>query len=584
MLTEEILDARYPNLNFLLRFVEESPLNFPLHQDRIDLEVSKATASLKLDELELIYIYGIGLGYYYFPLKEWLTESPERDLIFIEEDMGALRAFLKMEHAAEILEHPQVHIRFNMDRKRLTHFLEECAQDFPVEKIEMIALSAYKKHYRSRFYRMRLKLHRLTTVNHAVFIENLHYNLFFKNFLPNFQRFSGAFFGNHLKNQFKNTPAVICGAGPSLSKDFDRLRALENRALIFAGGSAITALSHQGILPHFGVAIDPNFEEYHRFKASSAFEIPLFYVNRLLPHIFNTCNGPHGYLHTMTGGRAELWMEEQLGIKGEALQEGFDLEALSVTTTAIQLACTLGCNPIILSGVDLAFTDNHSYTSGVVTESRVFFAERKKEVRVSEKLLKRRDICGRPIETLVKWVMESSAISTFAKKNSAFQFINSTAGGLGFKAIPNKRLEEIAFPCSYDLRSKIHQVIETYKLSITSQQIDGKLSKIKESFQKAHSYVRTALAELKRVQGEDRDPETGKLIFAQMELESLDAYVCFLKDPDLTFHHVFNRKYRPSNWRQPDYQVKWDLLQSKWLAFDQLITFYLKQMDAVGSH
>jgi len=236
MLTEEILDARYPNLNFLLRFGDDTPLPFPLHEGELDREISQVFAPLSLEKLEVVYIFGIGLGHYYFPLKKWLADDCERDLIFIEEDLSALRAFLKMEHASEILSHPQIHIRFNMDKKRMSTFLGECACDFPVENIEMIACASYKKHYRSRFYRMRLKLHRLTTVNHAIFIENLYYNLFFKNLLPNFNRFSGAFFGNRLKNQLRDVPAIICGAGPSLSKDIEHLRTLENSALIFAGG------------------------------------------------------------------------------------------------------------------------------------------------------------------------------------------------------------------------------------------------------------------------------------------------------------------------------------------------------------
>jgi len=578
MLTHEILDARYPNLNFLLRFSEESPLPFPLHEENIEEEVSRVIAPLALDKLQVIYIYGIGLGHYYHPLKKWLAEDKERDLIFIEEDLNVLRAFLKMDDASLILAHPQIHIRFNMNTKNRGQFLEECARDFPVEKCELIALASYKKQFRSRFYRMRLKLHRRVTINHAVFIENLHYNLFFKNLLPNFKRYAGAFFGNHLKNQFQGVPAIICGAGPSLSKDIEKLRSIDNNALIIAGGSAITALSNHGVLPHFGVAIDPNVEEYHRLRASSAFEIPLLYVNRVHPNIFSTCNGPRGYLHTMTGGMAELWMEEKLGIEGELLKEGFGIEAMSVTTTCIQLACTLGCNPIILSGVDLAFTGKQSYVSGVIKEAALHLKEQKEEVSVSEKLLKRQDIHGQSIHTLVKWVMESSAIASFAKKNPQCTFINATAGGLGVKGVPNMRLDSIPLTRSFDLRGKIHSAIETHKLPTTKQEIETNLAALKASLQEAQSYIEVALSELKKVQGQNRDPETGRLIFAQMELEALDAYTCFLSDPEITFHQVLTRKFRPASWNGQDHEMKWRFLRSKWLSFEQLINFYIDSM------
>lgn len=281
MSIKEILDTRYPNLHFLLRFADQALPIFSLHSNNLNMEISQAFASLSLERLQVLYIYGIGLGHYYFPLESWLSKDRERDLVFIEDNISVLRDFLKMDCACAILSHPQVHIRFNMDKKRWQTFLEECAHDFPVATVEMIALLSYKKHYHSKFYRMRLKLYRLTTLSYGVFIEGLRYNILFENLFLNFKRLPEVFWGNQLKNRFTDIPAIVCGAGPSLSKDIDYLYSLDNRALIFAGGSAITALSKHNICPHFGVAVDPNNEEYHRFKSFSETQASSFlWLNR----------------------------------------------------------------------------------------------------------------------------------------------------------------------------------------------------------------------------------------------------------------------------------------------------------------
>ena len=565
MVQTDLLESRYPNLSFLLRFQE------------VEL-VSNRKESVKvenLEKLDIVYIYGLGHGASYLLLKAWLAENKERDLIFLEENLGAIAAFLETEYAAEILANPQVHIRFNLDKRRLAPFLKECAESFPLENIGIFALPSYKT---SRFYRLRLMLHRLTTIQHALYLENHYYNLFFKNLHPNFHRMETAFDGNALKGAFQSTPAIICGAGPSLENDLKTLNTLDHQALIIAGGSAITALSNHGVCPHFGIALDPNFEEVKRFKEASAFELPLLYASRLHPDIFQTCNGPHGYLHTQTGGAAERWIEEKLELNTSPLQEGFSIEALSVTTTAIEFATTLGCNPIILVGVDLAFTEGKTYASGVVETPEAFLKEREKEVRTAERLLKRKDIHGKPIHTLVKWVMESSAISTFAKKNPHTTFINASSGGLGFKGIPNRSLKRIMMPPPQDLYSKVHHVIQSRPLPVFQGAVTSHLESLKKSLKEAQSYTNIAFEELHKTQGTSQDPETGRLIFAQMELETLDAYTCFLQDPDRTFLLLLGRKYRPSVWNQVDPQLKWHYLHSKWDAYRSLINFYLNEL------
>lgn len=575
------LEARFPQLTFLLQLLHESPWTsceegkngrrgeaLLYRKNALDEELAAAFLGLKLDEIEVLYLYGMALGHYALPLLEWLKEDPKRDLVFLEDDIEVLRLFLETEQAAQLLTHPQIHFRLNLEPSRWKAFLEERANEFPYEHAELIALESYQKKNPRHVKEMRLHLMRRTTVHHAIHMEESCYHILSQNVFANFQRIDSAFYANPM--QFEGVPAVICGAGPSLKEEMEFLRTLEERALIFAGGSAITSLSHAGILPHFGVAIDPNFEEYHRFRASSAFEVPLLYTNRLHPAVFQTCNGPHGYIHAMTGGPLEKWWEEEVGIEPISLKKGFDLEALSVTTTCLELAATMKCDPIILVGVDLAFTNDEIYASGIVNESRVFLHERSDDMRAPERLLKRKDRFGKPVYTLVKWIMESQAISRFAKKNRQATFINSTSGGIGFPSLPYQKLKDLSFPPPFDLRGKVHQLIEKNRLQISA---DQPLQTLHASLTKGEEIVFQALAELERLRGQEGDPESGRMIFYQMELEELAAYSCLLEQPALTFQKTFNRLHRgPSS-----HAMKWHWLHAKWRSFQDLIDYYNRE-------
>jgi len=48
---------------------------------------------LRLGKQTVIFVYGLGLGYYYLPLKEWL-EDPTHYLVFLEDDKRVLNKVL----------------------------------------------------------------------------------------------------------------------------------------------------------------------------------------------------------------------------------------------------------------------------------------------------------------------------------------------------------------------------------------------------------------------------------------------------------------------------------------------------------
>lgn len=411
---------------------------------------------------QVLYIYGLNIDAYKI-LKNWLHEDFSRRLIFLEDQEELIGGFLHTLGAEDLLQDGQVEIHLLPKGRARSATLQALASQHPVKNLEVLPLPSRKGPF-SRS--LRLQLFRKTTLTEAILTDRLHgYQLFF-NFVRNAPQLERSFYVNLLKGAFANIPAIICGAGPSLTKAFSLLEKLENKALIFACGSAIAALSKAGISPHFCVAVDPNEEEFFRLKNSFAFEIPFLYSTRIHPHVFSAVNGPFGYLRSQFGDVSQLWLEEELNLTDPLIGHKLSSESISVTTMAIAAAEWFGCNPIVFAGLDMAYTQNLRYSSAVGTQETSKEAAAKQQT-ASDRVLLKKDRQGKKIYSAVRWVMESSSLSKFAKDHPHTQFINTTDGGIGCKGVPYKLLDELAggWSESQDLRGLVHSSITSAPLS-----------------------------------------------------------------------------------------------------------------------
>lgn len=453
---------------------------------------------------ELLYFYGLGSAEGYFYLRKWLSENSSRRLIFLEEDLDVLGAFLHKKEAEHVLQDLQVSIFQPSD-------VEILANEFPLAHIEAYSLPSKKGR---KFQALRLKLLRKTALSHALHLDRLYGDQPFTNFVANLTHLPRSFYANRLQNSFQGVPAIVCGAGPSLKAAIPTLKTLEKKAMIIAGGSTLAALSSQGVLPHFGMAVDPNLDEYHRLRNSFAFEMPLLYSTRVFPEIFQTCNGPFGYMRAGIGGMPELWMEEALALTEPLLGKHLNAETISVTAVCLAWAEFLGCNPIFLAGMDLAYTGGCRYAPGVDARDVDDLYEK---TRAADRIVKRKDRHGRPIYTAVRWLMESASFSHFAKKHPKTTFLNTTEGGIGFRKIPFYPLQDAVeryLTKEYPLREKIHEAILQAPMPPHSEGIiASKMMELRESLERIIGHLEV-LAEKRK----------GSKVLAEVELVEEMAY------------------------------------------------------------
>lgn len=433
----------------------------------------KKKLSIDPKDAEVFYFWGLGSGEVIETLTPWLSQDSKRKLIILEEDLGAIRAMV--EKKPELLNHEQVHLEWEFETPE---HLEELIQKFPAKKLDFAAHPA-----KPDGEPLRLEIFRKASLQFALHIDRLYGYQPFRNFWKNAPHLAHSFYANRLRGAFENVPAVVCGAGPSLDQSMAQLEEVMDRALVIGGGSTLAALSHKGIMPHFGMALDPNLEEYRRFRNSFCFDVPLLYSTRVHPGVFNTTNGPFGYMRSGVGGLLELWLEEELGLEDALLGDFLPDETVSVTNMCIAWAIELGCNPIYLCGVDLAYTGDKHYATGVVPLDLPQFAEMDAKLSAPDRILKRLNGKGEEIVTAVRWIMEKDAIAKTAKQNPAREFFNLGLEGLPIENVPHQPIDALLkLPPIPGLRSLVDDALLMAKMPQSAGEvISSNLEALKES-------------------------------------------------------------------------------------------------------
>lgn len=452
-------------------------------------EAQKWFASLDLKAIDMIMVFGVGLGYYYDAAKEWLHQNPSHQLVFLENDLEVLKWLFQTDKGTEILHDKQVWLAWLDPGNRI---LDVISGLFLTKKHVFGSLELYQNKHPERTLEVKSKYAFYLSLRRGVTSEYSDFGrAFFINFFRNLTVLHESYLGNLLFEKFDQVPAIICGAGPSLAKNMEILKTLRDKAVIFAGGTAMNALNAGGILPHIGVGIDPNPAQFTRLIMNNAYEVPFLYRNRFLHEALNIVHGDHLFVTGSSGYDVSAWFEEKLGIAGMNVSEG-----CNVINFSLSLAHAMGCNPIILVGLDLAYTNMQSYAPGIIQhplhERRKYFLTK----TADEELVPKMDIHGQPVFTLWKWISESFWFTDFALNHIKTILINSTEGGIGFEGIVNMPLSESAermLSKEFDIDGMVSAFIKQAKMpsGLSQESIRKAMEEMLESLKKAEIHCRS---------------------------------------------------------------------------------------------
>ncbi|MCE7973316.1 MAG: DUF115 domain-containing protein [Leptolyngbya sp. PLA1] len=238
----------------------------------------------------------------------------------------------------------------------------------------------------------------VTTLVHAdVTLRNLVQNIAYYASCPGVDDLAGRGTGR---------PAVVVSAGPSLKRNIDLLAApgVRDRVVIIAVQTVLKQLLSRGIRPHFVTALD--YHEisrrfYEGLTAADVEGVTLVAEPKANPAILRAFPG-------VIRCPAEDVLDRILG-PAMARRRGELPNGATVAHLAYYLARHLGCDPVILAGQDLGFTDGQYYSEGAAIHTvwgpelgefrTLEMFEWERIARMPSLLRRTTDHLGRPIYT-----------------------------------------------------------------------------------------------------------------------------------------------------------------------------------------
>ncbi len=162
-----------------------------------------------------------------------------------------------------------------------------------------------------------------------------------------------------LGDVFAGKPGILVGAGPSLDSNMEVLRSAKGHALICAVHTAVMPLAKAGIIPDIVVLVESQHLEYYFEDVQDMDQMILAPAPQTHPTHLHM--GFKGVLTVSLDGHPMAdWFEKAYGIAG--LRSGG-----SVANTAFSILHNLKCDPLILVGMDTAFTNNRTHASEAET-------------------------------------------------------------------------------------------------------------------------------------------------------------------------------------------------------------------------
>ena len=263
------------------------------------------------------------------------------------------------------------------------------------------------------------------------------------NIASNVAEISTHYGANRFFDKYKNIPAVIVSAGPSLEKNIRKLKEMKNKALIIAVDTAMKPLFSHNISPHFVITIDPQKKNSKYFRNVDFKDSVLISESSVDKEAIDSFNGAIYFVNSIFP-LAKYFMEE-LGNRGDITTGG------SVSTAAYDFAIRIGANPIIMVGLDLSFPNYQTHIKGSYHEENFFteiykldsYDSRIYKVLIAGNLREEKNIYNEKVWTDSRFDMYKNWYEEQCAKNDKIKFYNATEGGIIINGMENIKLEEL---------------------------------------------------------------------------------------------------------------------------------------------
>lgn len=348
------------------------------------------------------------------------------------------------------------------------------------------------------------------------------------NMIANLDRYAAGNDVGELHQLARGYPAVVVSAGPSLARNAHLLadKRVRENVVVIAVQTALKPLLDRGIRPDFVTALD-----YHQI--SSRFyeglpdlpDVTLVADPKAHPSVLDGFTGPVRIL-------GNDLCDQLLGADAPArprLRDGS-----TVAHLAFYLAQHLGCEPIILIGQDLGFSDGLYYCPGTAIHqvwsgelnpfNTLEMMELKRVLRHRSHLQKVEDIHGRPIYT-------DEQMATYLR-----QFLRD------FAQAPQRVIDatEGGVPKQHTLRMTLREALEKHALRKTPQMLHPGRTLDPAALKRGRAAIGRRLGEIQELRQATlhTQPILRKMIRDQMDRRKMEPHFEALEKQKKIVHEL----------------------------------------------
>ncbi len=326
-------------------------------------EADRLADRADLVEHAVVVVLGFGAGHHVRRLAERMGRAGV--IVVFEPDVGLLRAVLeRIDHSAWLQPASVLFITDPGDRGALARKLDG-AESIIAQGITFLEHPPSRRRLADASRQFRMLVSELVKATKTTFLTTLMRSVdTVRNLLLNLDHYAAGPGIADLHGVAGGCPGIVVSAGPSLRRNLDLLARAEvrERSVIICAQTTLRPLLAAGVRPHFVTALD--YHEisrrfYEDLSPESVGDVTLVAEPKAHPVILDSFPGPVRCC-------ANELLDEILGDAKRPM--GVLPAGSTVAHLAVYLAHHLGCNPIVMVGQDLAFTDGLYYTPGTAIE------------------------------------------------------------------------------------------------------------------------------------------------------------------------------------------------------------------------
>ncbi|MGG7147226.1 motility associated factor glycosyltransferase family protein [Clostridium butyricum] len=369
-------------------------------------------------------VFGLSLGEHIVELLKKV--SCKSHVLIIEINDELIEYYESYNDVNNILKNPRIELARNADEVK--SFFRKYITKVNINNLEIGYYARYEKMYSGKlndiYETIKNESERIISDKNT----SLYFGAdWFNSLLVNLKYMAKGLPVNDFKDKYKNIPAIIVSAGPSLERNVDELKGIKN-SLILTGGRTLGTLIERQIEPTCLCVVDPGEVSYKLVENYiDKVKCPLVFYEGTNSKVVQKHNGKKIF-SANNKFISDVWKEEIQSLSGGG----------SVAHAMTILAAYMGCSPVVFIGQDLAYTEEkgHATCSENKWQKLTFDDYKRSDDLYVE------DINGELVRTSIVLNSYRLAMEEIIEAFPNTRFINATEGGANIKGTENKTLKD----------------------------------------------------------------------------------------------------------------------------------------------